>query len=608
MSISRAAPAPDATALRRGSWSTIRRGLALSPELRFGLGFTIDLALVATGGRAVVPMAVQRTIDVIAGAGVDLDEIARIGIVATVATIVTGFASAWMNVRLATVAEGALSDLRVRAFRHIHDLSMLHQASQQRGNLVSRVTTDVEAISRFLSWAGVQLLAAVAQVIVALAVMLWYSWELTFVTLGALLPFALVSRWFQHRLVTAYLEVRQRIGHLLAVLSEAVVGAPVVRAYGVEDRTRERLEHAIDEHRRAGFVAGGLSAGYSGTGEAFTGLATAAVLAAGVWFGIEGIVSPGTVVAFPFLIVLFLQPLQMAAEMLNEAQTAVAGWSRVIDVLDMQPDVADPVDGVDLPDGPLGVAFDGVGFRYPKVGETGRTATGFEALKDVGVEIEPLSSVAVVGETGSGKTTFAKLLTRLMDATTGEVRVGGVPIDRVRFASLRRRVVMVPQDDVLFDGTVADNIRYVRPDASDDDVRQAFERLGLGDWLEGLPQGLRTSVGERGATLSAGERQLVSLVRASLADPDLLVLDEATSAVDPATEVRLTRAVEGLARGRTTVTIAHRLSTAERADVVLVFDDGRLVEVGSHGELVRRGGVYAGLHRSWVSGRDGTAA
>ncbi|MFT5224206.1 MAG: ATP-binding cassette subfamily B protein, partial [Glaciecola sp.] len=454
MSIGRApGSAHEPNAAPPKAMATVRRGLALSPELRFGLGFTVLLALIATAGRAIVPIAVQRTIDLIAGvekAAIDLDTITTIALVAVGAVIVTGLASAWMNVRLASVTESALSDLRVTAFRHIHDLSMLHQATQQRGSLVSRVTSDIEAISRFLSWAGIQLLSAAAQVLVALVVMLVYSWQLTLVALVSLLPFVLLSGFFQRRLVVAYVQVREKISHMLAVLGEAVVGAPVVRAYGVEDHTRERLVEAIDDHRRAGFVAGGLSAAFSGTGEAFTGVATAAVLAVGVVLGINGSISPGTVIAFPFLIVLFLQPLQMAAEMLNEAQTAVAGWSRVLDILDVEADVFDPPDGVALPEGSLGVTFEGVGFRYPQNGEAGRNATGFEALRGVDVELAPLSNVAVVGETGSGKTTFAKLLTRLMDPTNGSVCVGGIPLDSIAFSSLRRRVVMVPQDDVLF--------------------------------------------------------------------------------------------------------------------------------------------------------------
>jgi ATP-binding cassette, subfamily B, bacterial len=216
--------------------------------------------------------------------------------------------------------------------------------------------------------------------------------------------------------------------------------------------------------------------------------------------------------------------------------------------------------------------------------------------------IEPQTRVAVVGETGSGKTTFAKLLTRLMDPTEGQILIDELPLDQLRFDSLRRRVVMVPQDGALFDGTIADNVRMGRPDATDDDLQLAFLELGLSDWVEELPRHLATRTGERGGSLSAGERQLVALARAYVANPDLLVLDEATSAVDPATELRLQRALAGLASGRTTVTIAHRLSTAETADEVLVFDRGRVVQRGTHRQLLDEGGVYGALHASWVRG------
>jgi putative ABC transport system ATP-binding protein len=222
-------------------------------------------------------------------------------------------------------------------------------------------------------------------------------------------------------------------------------------------------------------------------------------------------------------------------------------------------------------------------------------------LHDVDLTLDPQSRVAVVGETGSGKTTFAKLLTRLMDPTRGRVLLGGVPLDQLQFASLRHRVVMVPQDGFLFDTTVADNVRYGRLDASDDDIELAFTELGLLDWLDTLPDGIQSHVGERGGSLSVGERQLVAIARAYVADPDLLVLDEATSAVDPATEVRLARALDSLTRGRTTLTIAHRLSTAEAADEVLVVDKGVVVQRGPHASLVGLPGVYADLHASWVN-------
>jgi putative ABC transport system ATP-binding protein len=356
--------------------------------------------------------------------------------------------------------------------------------------------------------------------------------------------------------------------------------------------------------------AGTYSASFSGSGEVFAGVATALVLLTGVWFGVGGDVSPGTVVMFFFLVALFVEPVQIATEVINEGQNAVAGWRRVLDVLDLEPDVADPGDddGEHLPPGPIGIAFEHVSFRYPRPGEHARHASGPLVLRDVNVVIEPQTRVAVVGETGSGKTTFAKLLTRLMDPSEGRVLIDDIPLDRIAFSSLRRRVVMVPQDGALFDGTIADNVRMGRPGATDDELALTFLELGLTDWVEDLPEHLDTRVGERGDALSAGERQLVALARAYIANPDLLVLDEATSAVDPATEVRTQRALAGLTSGRTTVTIAHRLSTAEAADEVLVFDQGMLVQRGHHDELVAAGGVYGHLHASWVRGTaEGTA-
>jgi ATP-binding cassette, subfamily B, bacterial len=588
-----------------GAWRTLVRGISLSPELRVGLPGTLLLALLATAGRAIVPVAVQVTIDdgLQAGAGVDLDAVlAAVGL-AAVAVLLTAGASGWMNYRLATVVETALSSLRVRAFRHIHDLSMLHQATQQRGSLVSRVTSDIDEISRFMQWAGLNLITSTGQLTVATVVMFVYSWQLTLVVLAVFVPFIIGARAFQVRLTKAYLLVRERIGRLLGVLAETVVGAPVVRAYGIERRTQDRLDTAIEEHRSAAVRAGTLSATFSGTGEIFAGVATGAAVIAGVALGIDDQVTPGTVLAFLFLIALFVEPVQIATEVINEGQTAVAGWRRVLDVLDIEPDVADPgEDGVALPAGPIGVRFDHVAFRYPRPGETAADASGPLVLHDVDLTLEPQTRVAVVGETGSGKTTFAKLLTRLMDPSEGRVLLQEVPLDTVRFDSLRDRVVMVPQDGMLFDGTIADNVRQGEPELSDEDLELAIVELGLADWVQELPLGLATPVGERGNAMSAGERQLVALARAYVANPDLLVLDEATSAVDPATEVRLQRALVGLTSGRTTVTIAHRLSTAESADEVLVFDQGRIVERGRHEELVDAGGVYGRLHESWRAG------
>lgn len=595
---------------QRSAFQTIKRGVELSPVLRRGLPVTLLLGLVATAGRIIVPVAIQQVLDRgLVQDGVDMGFVMQMTAAALVAVAVTASCTSLMHIRLAHVSETALSTLRIQAFRHIHDLSMLHQASEHRGSLVARVTSDVDQISRFMQFAGLMLMINTFQATLALAAMLVYSWQLGLVV-ALMLPVILATmRWFQTRLDTAYLIVRDRVAKLLGTLAEVVVGAPVIRAYGIEDHTRNRLDAAIEDHRSSAVKAGVLSSSFSGTGELLSAIVLTATLVVGVIMAVAGSVSPGTVVAFLFLIQLFVQPVQMLGEAINEAQTAVAGWRRVLDVLEIPPDVADPGDtGIDLPDRPLGIDFFGVSFRYPRSGEVAADATGTAALLDVTVSVAPDTRVAIVGETGSGKTTFAKLLTRLMDPSEGKVLVGGVDLKLVRFRSLRDRIVMVPQDGMLFRGTIADNVRMGRPDATDAELLAAFQRLGLQDWLGELSLGLGTPVGERGSSLSVGERQLVTLVRAAIANPELLVLDEATSAVDPATEVRISRALNTLTAGRTVVTIAHRLSTAEAADRILVFDEGHLVEDGSHRELVSTGGIYASLHESWQRGTSDTSA
>jgi putative ABC transport system ATP-binding protein len=588
----------------KGAVATIRRGLSLSPELRRGLAGTIGIALVATAGRVIVPIAVQQIIDGgLEDGAIDIGFVVQMTLIALAAVLITAGATGWMHLRLARVAETALSGLRIRAFRHIHDLSMLHQASEQRGVLVSRVTSDVDQISRFMQWAGLMIIINGGQAILALIVMLVLSVPLGLIVL-ALVPFiVLMIRWFQSRLEVAYLIVRERVGHMLALLAETVVGAPVIRAYGIESGTRKRLDEAIESHRSAAVKAGRLSASFSGAGEISSSVVVAAVLVVGTVMAAQGSTTVGTVVAFLFLVQLFVQPVQIMGEAVNEAQTAVAGWRRVLDILDIAPDVADPgLDGVDLPHEAVGVHFERVTFRYPQSGQPAADATASPALRDTTIEIRPEQRVAIVGETGSGKTTFAKLLSRLMDPTEGRVLIGNVDVRTLRFASLRDRVVMVPQDGVLFRGSIADNVRMGRPDAADEDLVAVFDHLGLREWLNELAAGLDTPVGERGSALSVGERQLVTLVRAAIADPDLLILDEATSAVDPVTEVRISQALNELTAGRTVVTIAHRLSTAEAADRILVFDQGEIVQDGTHAQLKTDGGVYGRLYSSWERG------
>ncbi|MDT4986867.1 MAG: ATP-binding cassette, subfamily bacterial [Micromonosporaceae bacterium] len=606
------------------TWSTLRRGLAMSRELRRGLAGTVVLALFATAGRVAVPVAIQQGIDrgLRAPGGPDLGMVARIVVIAAGVLVVTMTCAYLMNVRLYTVSETALADIRTQTFRHVHDLSMLHQQGERRGSLVSRVTTDVDQISQFLQWGGVILLVSFGQLTVTTLVMAFYSWQLTLVVYAAFLPVVFVIRYFQRRLTAAYGTVRRHVGTMLAAVSETVVGAAVIRAYGVHLRTESRLDAAIEDNRAAQFTALRTSVMSFTAGEWASGLATAAVVVVGVLLGADGQLTVGQLTAFLFLVTLFVQPVQIATEMLNEAQNAIAGWRRVLDVLDLHPDVADPGPaGRDLPPGPIDVTFSHVYFAYPVADDppagrgpagsavAGRGPAGLAeagrgpaVLSDIDLTIGAQSRVAVVGETGGGKTTFAKLLTRLMDPVGGTIALSGVPLTEVRFAALRHRVVMVPQDGFLFDASIADNVRFAQPDRSDDELYLAFAELGLADWIDGLVDGVRTQVGERGEALSVGERQLVALARAYVADPDLLVLDEATSAVDPATEVRLQHTLDAVTRGRTTVVIAHRLSTARSADEVIVVDRGRVVQRGRHDQLVGDpDSVYGRLYASWLA-------
>nr|BFE88980.1 ABC transporter ATP-binding protein [Planobispora longispora] len=580
--------------MERSALATVRRGLSLTPEFRNGLAGTFALAVLATVGKVIVPIAVQQTIDHgLRGPVPDVPFIRTVVVVCAAAVILTALCGYLMNVRLYRATEASLATLRVRGFRHVHDLSVLTQNSERRGALVSRVTGDVDQISAFMQWGGLMIIVAVGQLLVASVVMFFLSWQLALLVWACFLPLMIALPRFQRWLSAAYTRVRERTGDMLAAVSESVVGAAVIRAYGSESRTAERLDTAIDANKSAQARTQLIVATVFPLTEIVAAIALAAVVLLGVRLGVGGDISQGDLIAFLFLITLFVSPLQIATEVLNEAQNAIAGWRRVLGVLDTPPDVADPgADGVELPRGPITVSFEDVGFAYPG---------GAPVLHGVSAEIPPRSRIAVVGETGSGKTTFAKLLTRLMDPVSGRVTVDGYDLREVRFSSLRERIVMVPQDGFLFDGTLAENVRFGRPEATDAEIALAMTELGLADWVEGLPAGLDTPVGQRGESLSAGERQLVALARAYLADPDLLLLDEATSAVDPATEVRLARALEGVTRGRTAVSIAHRLSTAEAADEVLVFDRGRIVQRGPHAELVAEPGVYADLHASWVS-------
>ncbi len=571
--------------------AVLRRGLRESPELRRGLTFTVVLAITVTVANLLTPILVQQIFDHGFEGGFRPGFVYGICSVAFVLVVVAYVAGRRSARRLVTASEAALAELRVRTFAHIHELSIAEQTKEKRGVFVSRVTADVDSLAEFTEWGGIAWILSAAQIVGTLGLMLVYSWQLTIPVVVLTIPLLLVVGKLQAGFSSAYSAVRTRVGELMSEVSESVMGAAVVRAYGLDETVDRRVKRAIGNRYRAQMVAHRRASTLFPMAVLFWALALATVVVVGTINGRAWGLTIGRVTAFLFLAQLFLDPFSDLPEIYSETQTAIAGWRKILSVLDLPVEIAEPSPGVILPRGALEVVTEDVRYAYPG---------GAGVLHGISARVRAGASVAIVGETGCGKTTFAKLLTRLADPVEGRITLGGVDLRDVAPASRREAVRMVPQDGFLFDGTVRENIRFGREGATDRDVATALEELGLGGWADSLPEGVDTMTGERGEALSVGERQLVALARAQIASPGLLILDEATSAVDPATERRITEALRRLSQGRTVVTIAHRLSTAELADHVFVFHEGRLVEQGTHAELVAARGVYGRLHDSWL--------
>ncbi len=578
--------------------TTIRRGLREVPVLRNGLWLTFLLAALGSGGRVVVPILIQQAIDRgIVGAdgddAVDIALVTRLCAVGVVAVLAAGVAFRQASVRLGVRSERALYDLRERLIGHIHALSLADHGEERRGGLVARVTSDIETLAQFFQWGGMAWMRNTALMLIVSIVMLAYDPLLAGVAFAVACPLAVVLRAVQKRLVVAHGRARERNGEMLGALAEVVSGATTIRAYGAGDHLGGVVRVATARKARQQIRAAWIGAFLFPSGEVFSVFTVSAVIGVGVWQGPQSGLTAGALVGFVFLTYRFLEPIAEFTEIIDQTQTAVAGLRRVLTVLDMPVGPPTPANPMPLPTGSLAIAVEGVTFRYPN--------SDVDVLRDVSVAIPAGQQVALVGETGSGKTTLGRLVARFTDPTAGCISIGGVDVVDVAPDELRQRLVVVSQEPFLFDDSILANIGFARPKSTEAEIEAVIADLGATDWIDALDDGLATKVGERGEALSAGERQLIALIRAGLADPDVLILDEATSSVDALTEVRIARALDRLAAGRTTIAIAHRLSTAARADRVLVLAAGELVEDGTHDELVAGDGTYRRLHDAWIS-------
>ncbi|CAB4565776.1 unannotated protein [freshwater metagenome] len=491
---------------------------------------------------------------------------------------------------LNSAGEGFLRLLRIRVFGQMQRQSMAFFDREKAGVLVARMTADIESMAELVQWGLMQFLSSFLLLFFALFLLLSMSWQLTLISL-LVFPFLIAaSVKFQRDSNKAYLEVREKVGANLSALQEGIAGVRVIQAYAREDEQIRRFEESNRALFRSHLHSIKVTTWYFGVIE-FAGIASSAlIIGIGGWLVHRGSVSLGTVVAFVLLLASLFDPVQQLSQLYNTLQSAAAALHKLFGILDAQPDVAESDNPITLPVSG-DVVVDAVTFTYAGAHRS--------ALSDVSVTLKAGTRLALVGPTGAGKSTLAKLMARLYDPEVGTVSFGGVDLRSASLDDLRRRIVVIPQEGFLFDGTVRDNLLIAKPEATEEELINALNKIGLRERFESLPDGLETQVRERGSRLSAGERQLVALARAALVDPAVLVLDEATSNLDPGTEMLVEAALERLMVGRSVIVVAHRLSTVQRADVIAVVADSRIAEMGSHDELVALNGHYALLASTW---------